>query len=321
MRFEHTFRPVTAASLIPPDAEDLVNQALFTLVDHLGHQLRDLAAKDRDLQPGILGRHVLARIKKAKTKPLDVWLALYASLFAASEVTPYVYSSTSTDLYLLPAVFCLMERDNVQGAFELNISFQHWKSLLEGKSRETQIQEIKRLCDWIEAFIAVDAYGLYKLNRNCFDSDAFSSFVNILGTRIKNLPDHAQTEAFRKGMDSIRTVTQTSTSDLTAAKMHKDDAAAWKTPRLDRWLFRVWPLVKHYDWNLKELHGVIIERMSTVLEVNDKEYPCKSPETLGTHCRSQLGLKHKDRPLGRPLRSGKTEDIPRVQLVRYLWDQ
>jgi|GEM_PF-6111656 len=305
---------------VKADALELVVQSYNEVAYHLRRQFGELKAAERNLQAGILAKNVCTRLRKSQAKPSDVWIALYANLFRPSEVTPFVYIPNQFTLDLGVILSYLVERDNLQGSQKFDISYPAWIKLFETKTREKQIHEIKRLCDWEEAFIAVDAYVLFKQNKNCYNADWFKSFVNILASRLSNYSPSLHTQAYRAGMDNLRAITKTELPDLHAAQLYEEAASEWKTPRLDRWLFRVWPLVKHYDWNFKELHGVVIEKLQTVLQVDSESYPCKTPDTLGQHCRLVLGLKHEERRAGRPSRSGKIEDIPRVQLAYHLHD-
>jgi hypothetical protein len=117
----------------------------------------------------------------------------------------------------------------------------------------------------------------------------------------------------RSQLDSLGTSFGRMVTDYEAYSLYDPEPVKWRHPHLDCWLFRIWPLVKHFHWTKKELLRVIIEKNITnlgqPLNIDLSQNPCKSPMALGNHCREVLGLHDNESARGQPPKR-KTGDMP-----------
>jgi hypothetical protein len=294
---------------IDPKARELIARSISDYGRYLNDQFTSTEDAKRNLQPGLVGKNILKYAKRRNVIETEIWKALFDSFVYQPIRWPEPQSPHTYNFDWQTPCAYVLERHDFQGEFKVELSLRLWEDLIKNFGKPEIRKEIQRVCDWFESQAALSAYCIYKLNKNCFQEDAFKAWINRLIQKIElRVPFVTPTERdvlFRGGLDDLKYgFGKEGVTDWEAAKFHDPKPSKWEHDRLDKWLFQIWPLVKHYDWTMKEISAVIQEKsekkIRTNLEVDFEKYPCKSPDTLGQHCRLVLGLRHEDRPLGKP---------------------
>jgi hypothetical protein len=148
------------------------------------------------------------------------------------------------------------ERHKVQAVFG---DLKKWNSLSAGMNRKQIFEEIHNLCDWIEAFAALNAFSMHRYHRPTTSADIRRASGALFEIRRRGKDPTqqaallaAEADWHRKysGIEGIETDATFLEAMRYAARF---EAVSHPIDAFENCLFRIWPIVLHGKWTTVEL--------------------------------------------------------------------
>lgn len=274
---------------------------------------------ERDLQSGSMAKALFLKVKKANLSEIEIWNGLLPFCLVQGRSWRLLNQPEGYYFDLTWPLLWFAESLPPDQKHQISISLKDWPKLIEEHSRNRQREDITRFCNWIEAWAAWEAYSLYKTNKNCFQKDDFASLINQLVEQLNgarpSISNREREDLFQAGGRALIHEYGKNIPTYEAAKLHHPKPAQrWQHERLDGWLFRIWPLVKHKQWTVKQILSVLHHVHASVPThpVFDDSWgknPFTDSKALDKHLGAVLGLRCADMPKGVP-ESGDKNNLP-----------
>ncbi len=245
-----------------PKALQIVCKSLSDLNDHLTEELTTKPLKNSNLISGRLGRQILSE-SETKGVPLrQIWSAFLesAKLDQYLRVTKFRLSAGTGFAGALWRY--LQERDDNANLKTLE-SDRRWNALTADLDENNLRRNVQWLADWIEADIAYAAFVAKKVNPKIFGGNPIRNLAALVMTwlRTGKMSERSQKNRWHDELDELGAFYNQDFPDrleeVTDGLRSADNRPSNPTTSLERWLFRVWPLVIHHEWTKPEIVACI----------------------------------------------------------------
>jgi hypothetical protein len=286
-----------------PKASQILRDGLSHLFNYLESELTTKGEmRDCNLITGCLGREILGAADRESVPLEEIWSAMRESALLDEYLRVYQFRLSRETSFLMAVARYLKEQNDSVGwqmIIETIGSERRWNQLAAGISKDRLRRNIQWLADWIEADIAYAAFVGKRTNRKIFSGNLIRNVAALVMTwlRTGTMSERSQRNRWLKEMYELGSVHKQDfidrSKEVTDGLRSADKLPAYPTSPLEEWLFRIWPLVIHYEWTKPEIVACVPEQW-------DREDQFKNYPDYFLRCRGLRIGGDGGRPIARP---------------------
>ena len=264
--------------------------------------------RDKNLISGQFERILFWLMREEDVSPRQVWNAFPSASGIRSRLYQKIYQGRDQG-FSEPAAFYLLEKFSAD--FDKLHSFQvaSWPDLIADKDESEILNELRRLCDWIESYEAFNRFELYRTLPETTKEDQIEAHANSVAARLISSDEMRERDKAKRwrqavkwtswlfGIPFIEKLPQVANAlPLANAKVRRDPYS-----ELEYLLFRLWPIVLHNKWTTEDLHIFV---QAEELDPDDRfSEPLKYLANRGLHVlikacerKHTVGIRHRALP-------------------------
>jgi hypothetical protein len=218
--------------------------------------------RDTDLISRCLGSQILSAADKDSVSLNEIWSAMRESVLLDEYLLFTEFRLSRDSSFSVAMMRYIREQNdstNKVTIFAVIGSECRWDELAVGISNDKLRRNVQWLADWIEADIAYAAFVCSRMNRKIFSGNRIRNWSALTMSYLRTTPsmtEKSQKNRWHDELDEIAVFSRQDFPDrlkeVTDGVRSADSLKPGPTP-LEKWLFRIWPLVIHHCWTKREI--------------------------------------------------------------------